>query len=519
MDIKKTFKFNTKNQKNILILVMQAILVGIFAGLIVCFYRFSLTTSESFLFSVLHIIKGNVFLVFIWLAIVSVLGYITGKLMEWEPSASGSGIPQVDAEINGYIETNWWKILVAKISGGTLSTIVGISLGREGPSVQLGAMAGKGVSKIFNFTKTKEFKSIIAGSAAGLSATFSTPLAGVVFALEQMIHFFDREMVLVCLISAIVSDYISKLFFGQSTIFHFPSPTIPLDYYWILVILGIILGFCGYIYNTTLVAGGDYFKKIKGPLRYKFVVVFLIVGIVSLVIPQILDGGHMMISLLYIAMPSLGILLFLVITKYLLTLFSFSSGAPGGIFFPILVIGAYIGAIFGSITIPAFGLEKFMIYKFIIISMVGFFTATVRAPITGVILVSEMVGSVETLVAALIVCIFAYFIPTILNNDPIYTTLFKKIIDKKEREPNENSEKILREYPVPLGSPLIGKKISQIPISKNSIIVSVTRKGNEMIAYNDLIIKYGDTLHILMDYNHYKDDNKEIFSLLNENNG
>lgn len=516
--LQKTLKSVTENPKRILRFLFQGIMVGIFAGLIVCLYRFLLTSSESFLQNVLVTIKGNIFLILGWFLVLAILGLITGLLLRWEPLASGSGIPQVNAEVKGYLNPRWWRIVIAKTIGGTLSTLAGLSLGREGPSIQLGGMAGKGVSKLFKGTKTDEYRSIITGSAAGLAATFNAPLAGLIFSLEEINLSFDKTLVFIGLTAAIVADVISKFFFGQSTIFSFPAQNVPLEFYWLFIVLGIVLGILGYVYNRTMIASNDFVSRATNiPIEVKLIITFLIVGVVSLYIPPILDGGHLMIELLCVAMPPLSVILILLIAKYLLSLVSFSSSAPGGIFFPLLVLGSYIGAAFGSFFIPIFGLPESCIYKFIVIAMAGFFTATVRTPITGVVLIAEMTGSTETLVAALIVCIIAYIIPTLLNNEPIYDSLLSRILKKNDihRETSEGRH-ILKEYVVPLNSNLIGMTIGEIPLSNNSIIVSVMRENNYIIARGDLKIKFADQLHILIDQEHYFFENKEIVSIINE---
>ena len=171
---------------------------------------------------ILSAIKGDIYLIIGWFVILVILGLVTGRLLRWEPFATGSGIPQVTAEIKGYFSPKWWKIIISKTIGGTLSTLAGLSLGREGPSIQLGGMAGKGISKLFKGSKTDEFRSIITGASAGLSATFNAPLSGVVFSLEEITHNFDKSIIFVGLTAAIVADVISKYFFGLSTIFRFP---------------------------------------------------------------------------------------------------------------------------------------------------------------------------------------------------------------------------------------------------------------------------------------------------------
>lgn len=516
--LQKTLRLLTENPNRIGRFIIQGILIGIFAGLVVCLYRFLLTESESILLNVLNAIRGNIYLILAWFGILAIMGVFVGLLLRWEPLASASGIPQIDAEVKGYLNPKWWRILIAKTIGGTVSALAGLSLGREGPSIQLGGMAGKGISKLLKGSKTDELRSVITGSAAGLAATFNTPLAGVMFSLEEISHSFDKAIIFVGLTAAIVADLISKFFFGQSTIFRFPIQSLPLEYYWLFILLGVVLGLSGYVYNRTMVAGSDFVSKATNiPVEAKLVATFLIVGVVSLYIPQVLDGGHLMIETLYLAMPPLTVIVFLLIAKYVISLISFSSGAPGGIFFPLLVLGAYIGAAFGSFFVPMFGLPPECVYKFIIIAMAGFFTATVRAPITGVVLIAEMTGSTETLVASLIVCIIAYIIPTLLNNNPIYETLLSRILKKNDiQQETSEGRHILKGYVVPLNSFLIGKTIGEIPLSNNSIIVSVLRGESYIIARGDLEIKFADHLYILIDQESYHFENKEITAIINK---
>ena len=253
-------------------------------------------------------------------------------------------------------------------------------------------MAGKGVAKLFKGSKTDELRLILVGSAVGITAAFNAPLAGVLFVLEEINHGFDKTLVFIALVSAIVSDFISKMIFGQSTALTFVIPNIPLGYYWLLVVLGLLIGLLGYVYNVGMIKSSDLVSRLRIPSWLKFVLVFMVSGVVALTIPEISDGGHFMMDMLDIAMPSLGVLVMLLVLKYLFSMFSFSSGAPGGIFLPILVLGAYIGAVFGSAVVPIFGFEQDLIYKFVVISMAGFFAATVRSPITGIVLIAEMCG-------------------------------------------------------------------------------------------------------------------------------
>ena len=442
------------------------------------------------------------------------MGLLIDFLTKWEVDSAGSGIPQVYAEVKGHMEANWAKVLFSKIVSGVLTALGGLSLGPEGPSVQIGGMAGKGIAKLFKGSKTDELRLILVGSAVGITAAFNAPLAGVIFVFEEINHGFDKTLVFIALVSAIVSDFISKMIFGQSTILNFPVLNIPLESYWVLIVLGVIIGFLGYIYNIGMIKSSDFMSNLKIPSWLKFVLVFIISGIVALTIPEISDGGHFMMDMLDVAVPSLGVLVVLLLMKYIFSMFSFSSGAPGGIFLPILVLGAYIGAVFGSIAVPTLGLQHDLIYRFIIISMAGFFAATVRSPITGIVLLAEMSGSTESLVAMVIVSLIAYVVPTLLGNEPIYESLYDRLLLNKNREyVKKPSKHVLSEYLVPLDCNYINFKIKDIPFPKNAIVVSVIRNGKYIIPTEDFKIQYSDQVQILTDSNDYPYVREEIQEL------
>ncbi len=512
--IEKTLRSVAENPKYIFRLTVQGIMVGIFAGLMVCLYRFLLYGSESVLRNYLSIIHGNVLYTILFFIALAIMGLLIDFIIKWERDSAGSGIPQVYAEVKGHMEANWVKVLISKIAAGVLTALGGLSLGPEGPSVQIGGMAGKGIAKLFKGSKTDELRLILVGSAVGITAAFNAPLAGVIFVLEEINHGFDKTLVFIALVSAIVSDFISKIIFGQQTILSFPVLNIPLESYWILIVLGILIGLLGYIYNVGMIKSSEVMDNLKIPSWLKFVLVFMISGVVALIIPEISDGGHFMMDMLDVAIPSLGVLILLLVLKYIFSMFSFSSGAPGGIFLPILVLGAYIGAIFGSAVVPVFGFEHDLIYKFIIISMAGFFAATVRSPITGVVLLAEMSGSTESLVAMVIVSLIAYVVPTLMGNPPIYESLYDRLLLSKNREfIKKPSKHVLSEYIVPLDCNYINFKIKDIPFPKNAIVVSLIRNGKYVIAKEDLNIKYGDQIQILADVNDYPFIRQEIEEL------
>lgn len=419
-------------KKNYAMLILEGALVGILAGLAAVLYRFLLTWAESGLYTVLDFIKNKPLYAVLWFCILIVLGLLVGVIVRWEGMASGSGIPQVSGELKGQLNPSWWRVLIAKFTGGTLSILGGLSLGREGPSVQLGAMTAKGYARLTKKEQSTEGVLISSGAGAGLAAAFNAPLAGILFILEEIHHAYDKTLLISGLTATVVADFISKLFFGQNVIFTYPGSTVPLSQYWLLLLFGILLGLAGAFYNFFMLKVQGLFQYIKKiPLPIRIVIPFLLAGVLGLFLPQVLAGGHSMVILLENGHPALSFLLLLLLVKFVFSAISFGSGAPGGIFFPLLVLGSYIGAIYGDLSIQVFGLPDALWSQFIILGMAGLFSSITRAPLTGVILIAEMSGSIHRFLDIGVVCMLSYATANLLGSKPIYDSLLDNILKNK----------------------------------------------------------------------------------------
>lgn len=497
----KTSKMENPHSLSISI-VFDGLLVGIFAGCIAVIYRILLNHAESLLFRIIDFTKGNAFYIAGWFAVLIILGLIVGRLVKWDEMCSGSGIPQVQGEMKGYISQNWVSVLITKITGGTLSILGGLSLGREGPSVQLGAMAAKGLAKITGKSKTKERIMEVCGSGAGLAAAFNAPLAGIMFALEEIQKNFNSSMLVCVTAGALTSDFISKNVFGLSPVFEFQlKSALPLKYYGLLILLGIILGAAGALYNCVMLKGQDIYKKLSFlKPEYRTVIPFLVSGVLCYCLPSVLAGGHAMITRLESGHLLIGTMVLLLLGKFLFSAVSFGSGAPGGIFFPLLILGAYIGSIYGTSVTGLTGISQDYIINFIILAMAGFFTAIVRAPITGVILIAEMTGTFEHFLSLAVVSLTAYVIAHLLKSEPIYESLLGRILAKKGLKTTDAAEgKVLSSFVVGTTCLAVGKKIKDVAWPEHCLIVTISRGKEEIIAKGSTVVHSGDTLVVLVE--------------------
>ena len=494
----KNFDIITDDRKNHSNLVLKGLLVGILTSFVVVLYRFALSYAEEFSFFIYSFIKTRKYLILVWFIILIILALLIGKLIDKEPYISGSGIPQVKGIMGGYIKNRPFSIILNKFIGGTICIISGLSLGREGPSIQLGTCVGDIISKKFKSTRLERRLLLSSGATAGLAAAFNAPLSGVLFSLEEIYKYFSPLVLISTITSAVAADFISKQFFGLKPIFNFTtSSSMPLSNYWLLIILGILLGVFGSFYNWLTLRTQNLYAKLKCSTSVKLMIPFLLAGILGLLFPVVLCGGHAIVEELTLS-SALSLLLLMLVAKFL---FSFGSGAPGGIFFPLLIIGGTFGAVFGYIAINYFGISNELFNNFIIISMAGYFTAIVRAPITGIILITEMTGSFSNLLALSVVSIIAYIIADLLKSEPIYDSLLKNLLIKNNINEyhRHSTKKLIITNVVHFGSKIEKTTLNSLSLPENTLIVSIKRGENTIVPKGNTIIKAGDTILTMTD--------------------
>lgn len=487
------------------ILTAEGFVVGIAAGLVVLLYRVLLEYAGRGMELVLEYARRYPVLAGTWFFVLFVIACIVGKLVKYEPMISGSGIPQVEGEMMGKLDQVWWKVLPAKFLGGFLSLFSGLSLGREGPSIQIGAMVGKAVSKALKREKTEERYLLTCGASAGLAAAFHAPLAGVMFSLEEIHKNFSVSVLVSVMTASITADYISSEFLGFTSVFQFDIGTeIAPQYYGHIVILGILLGIMGAFYNKmTMWVQGLYFKAKGLNETTRLLIPFLLAGVLGLVMPQVLGSGHELIDMAAQGNMVLKALAVLFLVKFLFSLICFGSGAPGGIFFPLLVLGALLGGMYSTFAAEYMGLDPSYISNFVLLAMAGYFTAIVRAPITGIILIFEMTGQVSQMLSMSLVSIVAYLVASGLKSEPIYESLLGSLLRRRGQQvPEKTGGKILQEFVICHGSLLHNQSIQQVSWAGECLLVAVKRNGTELIPKGKTILRAGDVLVTLTDEDH-----------------
>jgi H+/Cl- antiporter ClcA len=286
------------------------------------------------------------------------------------------------------------------------------------------------------------------------------------------------------------------------------------DYYWVIII-GVIGGICGIIYNKSTMKTLQLYDKIPYLKKHQKVIIpILLSGILGLFIPTVLAGGHKLVEYLNSDHVLLSMLFIYLIVKFLFSIISFGSGAPGGIFFPLLILGSLIGAIIGKIALMC-GVDEILFANFIIITMAAFFASIVRAPLTGIILIAEMCGTLKILLPIALASFIAYVIANMLGCEPIYESLLSRIVTKNQSD-YYIEQKELVTFIVEMGSVLEGAKVKDVHLPRPCLFVSVVRGNKEYIPRGETEFHAGDEVIMLVDKSYYKMAKDELAQLFKE---
>lgn len=390
-------KTNSKQQKNSNkgeYLVFYSIIVGIISGGIIALTRYLV---HSLLHFMEHLLLNEKNASAQYIEVFALL-FVTGLLIHFfikkEPFIAGNAIPSVNSDLEAPLKGKWKSILPYKFFGAVLTLGSGVTMGLEGPSVQMGAFAGQAIGEIFHRPWSEQRRLITAGISAGLAAAFHAPLTGIVYALEVVRENFSKKNLIPIMLSAFMSDYlVSHIFNTNPVVFIQNIQVLALKEYWLLLFLSVFIGIGGSLFHILLPSMRKFVKGIPLPSTVKHILPLLLSGLICIVYPELFSSGQNLIFYPMGQNPPIGHLLFLFFANYLLMLYCCASELPGGVFFPVLVLGSLLGNIFGQVSI-GLGLcapEALMFLS--LLSMAGIFASVVRAPLSAILLVMEMTGS------------------------------------------------------------------------------------------------------------------------------
>lgn len=441
-----------QRDKTPLAVLLMASVVGTLAGLIGVAFEKSVNWVQNLRIGALVEVADHWFLVwplaFILSALLAMVGYFLVR--RFAPEAGGSGIPEIEGALEELRPVRWWRVLPVKFIGGMGTLGAGMVLGREGPMVQLGGNLGRMVVDVFRMRSPEARHTLLAtGAAAGLSAAFNAPLAGILFIIEEMRPQFRYNLISIKAVftGVIMATIVFRIFNGDKAVIEVGKlSNAPVNTLWLYLILGMIFGCIGPLFNTLVLRTQDMFQRIHGGNIKKWVLIGGLIGgscgVLGLIQPAASGGGFNLIPIAAAGNFSVGLLLFIFIARVITTLLCFSSGAPGGIFAPMLALGTLLGTAFGMAATPLFPAYHLDAGTFAIAGMGALLAASVRAPLTGIVLVLEMTDNYQLILPMIITCLGATLLAQFLGGKPLYSTILQRTLAKQKAEQEAKAQPV-----------------------------------------------------------------------------
>jgi CIC family chloride channel protein len=425
-------------------LAALSLVVGAAAGLVGAAFRLTLDQVDRWRDALVAWAQGRQLAGLLLVVAVCAAGAAVAVWLvrRFAPHASGSGIPHVEAVLREELPQAPSRLIPVKFAGGALAIGSGLALGREGPSVQMGASVAHLVGKVFRRGWPDCRALMAAGAGAGLATAFNAPIAGAIFVLEELVRCFETRTAVAALGASATAMSVARLLLGEEPDFQVgrldcPGPEVrPLFF-----ALGVVAGLLAVVYNRTLLATLAAAGRLgRWPAELRAGLVGAAVGALAWFAPDLVGGGNPLTQRALSGAADLALIPLVYVLRLALGSVSYAAGTPGGLFAPMLVLGAQSGLLFGAGCRLCFPGADIQPVAFAAVGMAAFFTGVVRAPLTGISLVVEMTAGVTLLLPMLGACFAAMLVATLLRDPPIYDTLRARLTPAAGPAPAESKD-------------------------------------------------------------------------------
>jgi CIC family chloride channel protein len=423
--------------------LMEACLIGIFSALAAILLKEGINLLGSYRLQLVDRWGAIAILPLFGLILGSVAGFLVENL---SPSAAGGGIPQVKAALARYKIPLSLRVAVVKIIGTILVLGSGLTLGRRAPTVHIGAALAGELSRFVPTSPEHRRQMIAAGAAAGLAAGFNTPIAGVMFVVEELMRDISNLTLETAIVASFTGAVVSLIL--QSPNLQLPDSIISLEnlsfspqdipFY---LLLGILAGILGAIFNRSVLFSVKWNEKLKIPLSVRIGVAGLISGSIIAFLPPFFRDNAGLREFVIRGELSWQQTALAFLAHYILTILAAGSGAPGGLFAPALIMGSALGYLVGDFEGYITGTPS--VSTFALVGMGALFTGVVRVPITAIMIVFELNANFNLVLPLMISCAVAYISAETFENGSVYQHLLLSMGIELEKETKDTQNHFL----------------------------------------------------------------------------
>ncbi|GAA1862078.1 ClC family H(+)/Cl(-) exchange transporter [Microbacterium koreense] len=413
--------------RTVLVLGILAVVAGIIVGFLGGAFRWLLVEAAAWRE---HLSEWAHGVPLGWLLVVAfgVAGAVfAAALVKLSPRASGSGIQDVEAVYRNQLTIPPLSVVPTRFVGGLASIGSGMVLGREGPTVHMGAALGVGVGRAARLRDEDVRTLSTAMSGAGLAVAFNAPVGGSVFVLEEVAKSASYRLIVPTVLGVGAAIACARLVIGDSPDFAVHDiPVPPLGTLPMFLVFGVLLGLAGALYNVLVMSLMRLNRRMTrfSPIA-RAGVVGAVIGAVLYIDPLAVGGGDSLTQLLLAGQAfAVPVLVLYLTVRFLMGPLSYSAATPGGLFAPMLALGAIAGTLFGQfvqVFDPSLGTD--FVIAMAIVGMSTLFAAVVRSPLTGVALIVEMTAITTVTVPMLVAAGAAVVTAMLVKSPPVYDSL------------------------------------------------------------------------------------------------
>lgn len=487
--------------------ILNAALIGFLCAFIVYGFNVLADWCVDTSAHIYHLVRENpafIPLVVLGVAALALFAGYTAKLI---PQIRGGGIPFTEGVVRGKLTFKWFLAMPAMLIATCISILMGLSVGSEGPSIYLGSSTGYGVSNIFRYRHQERRLYATAGACSGLAVAFNTPLVGIIFSVEEAHRRFSPQIIIPAMV-AVVTGVLTRRFLFETPLFFqdikgLIDGTPTAAHIIAALIIGTIVGIFAVLFNFMILKPVKFLDRI--PQQFKILIPAALAIIAGLFIPYANGSGKaVFIDMAEIAFWSLVLIL---VVKLFLLVLSSRSGASGGIFVPMMTLGAIIGALISNIM-SLMGIEHSIVYL-VLMGAGCMFAASVRAPLTAIVLAFEVtVMDMDGLIGITAAVMIAYSVAELTKSKPLYEAMLERILERE----NIHKTEPMREFSliVSKGSFAVGRIIRDLVLPDNTVIIKITRKTITFVPDGETEIEVGDAIIVACEAHNIVHNEKEL---------
>ena len=487
--------------------LLYGCITGIICGAVIALFLVCSRVVCSFAFGI-YSLERTPLAIACTLILVVLCCLLVAVMQALNPSCKGSGIPLAEGCARGMLKVKWFRTAAMLIAGSLLSFLSGLALGSEGPSIGVGGLIGEGVGRIGK--KPIQFRRylITGGASAGLAVAFNAPLTGVAFALEETHRKFAPGILLAAFSAVVPAVMISQLIFwgfghvpylsslgiksGAAALHSLTQAeyTTIADLFkvcGVAAISGIACAFLAAAFNCCIFILGRLFGKINNP-ALRLMPVFLLTAVFGLCLASVIGTGEVTFDSVSVVTTA-GMLILLLLMRFVMTVTASGSGATGGLFLPMIAIGGILGTIIAKVAVYC-GMSSAFVPNVIMFTISAFYAASASAPISAIVLSIELTMSFANILPCAVAVGIATAVAAILRTSPMY----ERMMEDLYKQSAIGGRDVTVSGVIPAHSFIVGRRIRDVLWPHNSLVTELSRDGSQIVPDGETILQEGDTL-------------------------